>query len=129
VVLSGVEGRRTRLAKALIDYVEQQFAIDGTRSAKFETTISRSTVIPEAQKVGKCLFQTAPTHKVCEQFRALALEIETRLGRRPAEVPSEMVADSDQAGVPLVAGVKQLILRVRHREFVQRKRLDRDAAD
>ena len=84
VVLSGVDGRRTRLATALTAYVEQQFAIDGTKSAKFQTTISRSTVIPEAQKVGKTLFQTAPTHKVCEQFRALALEIETRLGRSPA---------------------------------------------
>jgi chromosome partitioning protein len=81
VVLSGVDGRRTRLATALIEYVQTQFAIDPTRSAKFDTTISRSTVVPEAQKEGKTIFQTAPYHKVCEQYRSLANEIETRLGR------------------------------------------------
>jgi chromosome partitioning protein len=97
VLLSGVDGRRTRLAKNLIDYVEQQFAIDRTRSAKFQTTISRSTVVPEAQKVGKTLFQTAPTHKVCDQYRALALEVETRLGRRPAEDAQVPAGDSEQS--------------------------------
>ena len=91
VVLSGVDGRRTRLATALTDYVEHQFAINATKSAKFATTISRSTVIPEAQRVGKTLFQTAPHHKVCEQFRALALEIESRLGRRPESLGNEPV--------------------------------------
>jgi chromosome partitioning protein len=91
VVLSGVDGRRTRLAKALIDYVEQQFALDGTRSAKFTTTISRSTVVPECQKDGKTLFQTASSHKVCDQYRALAAEVELRLGTSAAVASS--VAD------------------------------------
>ncbi len=86
VVLSGVDGRRTRLATALIGYVERQFAVGGSRSAKFQTTVSRSTVVPEAQKVGKSLFQTVPTHKVCDQYRALARELETRLGRGSEEV-------------------------------------------
>jgi chromosome partitioning protein len=84
VVLSGVDGRRTRLATALIEYVQNQFAINATRSAKFDTTISRSTVVPEAQKEGKTIFQTVPNHKVCEQYRSLAKEIEIRLGRAPA---------------------------------------------
>ena len=78
VILSGVD-KRTRLASTLNEYVEQIFAPDGRRSAKFVTTISRSTVIPQAQKLGKTLFQTQPTHAITEQYRALAQEVETRL--------------------------------------------------
>jgi chromosome partitioning protein len=83
VVLSGVEGRRTRLATTLTNYVEEQFAVGGDHSAKFQTMINRSTVIPEAQKWGMTLFQTAPHHKVCDQYRALADELEVRLGGIP----------------------------------------------
>jgi chromosome partitioning protein len=86
VVLSGIDGRRTRLANTLIEYVENQFATGDGKSAKFENTISRSTVIPEAQKDGKTIFQTTPNHKLAEQYRALAREIESRLGRGIPEV-------------------------------------------
>ena len=48
VVLSGIDGRKTRLATSLISYVEEKFSVDGGPSAKFKTTISRSTVVPEA---------------------------------------------------------------------------------
>jgi chromosome partitioning protein len=93
VVLAGVDGRKTRLASALINYVENQFANGKGGSAKFKTTISRSTVIPEAQKDGKTLFQTAPAHKVCEQYRELAREIEVRLGRTSSvTTPAKPVA-------------------------------------
>jgi chromosome partitioning protein len=81
VVLSGIDGRRTRLAASLIQYVEDAFSVDGGPSAKFKTTISRSTVVPEAQKLGKTVFQTDPTHKVAQQYRALAREVEERTGR------------------------------------------------
>lgn len=91
VVLAGVDGRKTRLASALISYVENQFANGKGGSAKFRTTISRSTVIPEAQKEGKTLFQTVPSHKVCEQYRELAREIEARIGRTPAAASSAPV--------------------------------------
>jgi chromosome partitioning protein len=85
VVLSGLEGRRTRLGTTLSDYVEKQFALGSCDSAKFQTTINRSTVIPEAQRDGMTLFQTTPRHKVCDQYRALADEVETRLGRNVAK--------------------------------------------
>ena len=88
VVLSGIDGRKTRLATSLIDYVEEKFSVDGGPSAKFKTTISRSTVVPEASKVGKTVFQTDPTHKVAQQYRALAQEIEERTGRAPMAVPA-----------------------------------------
>ena len=81
VVLSGIDGRKTRLASSLIDYVEEKFSVAGGPSAKFKTTISRSPVVTEASKLGKTVFQTDPTHKVAQQYRALAQEIEERTGR------------------------------------------------
>jgi cellulose biosynthesis protein BcsQ len=84
VLLSGVD-RRTRLANTLNEYVEQIFSPDGQSSAKFKTTISRSTVVPQAQKQGKTLFQTHPTHIVTEQYREVAIEIEERLAEASGE--------------------------------------------
>lgn len=85
VVLSAVD-KRTRLANQLTDYVEETFSAGGnTPSIKFRTTISRSTVIPRAQKAGKTVFQTDPTHRVTDQYRALAKEIEDRLLRAEAD--------------------------------------------
>jgi chromosome partitioning protein len=79
VVLSGVD-KRTSLANSLSDFVEKSFrAGENSESVKFKTTIGRSTVIPQTQKVGKTLFETHSTHKVTEEYRALALEIEKRL--------------------------------------------------
>jgi chromosome partitioning protein len=80
VVISGID-KRTSLANSLSDFVEQSFRIaQGAESLKFKTTIGRSTVIPQTQKVGKTLFETHSTHKVTDEYRALALEIEERLG-------------------------------------------------
>ena len=80
VVLSGVDGRRTRLASTLIDYVDRTVRFDDGSPAKFRNSISRSVVVHEAQKEGKTLFETHPQHKLCEQYRELAREIEIRLG-------------------------------------------------
>jgi cellulose biosynthesis protein BcsQ len=79
VVVSDVD-TRTRLARLHIDLIEDLFRRGpGQRSAMFETIISRSTVIGEAQRQGKTIFQTDPTHKVTEQYRKLASELEQRL--------------------------------------------------
>lgn len=81
VVLSGVD-KRTSLANSLSDFVEKTFRVgDAAESMKFQTSIGRSTVIPQTQKVGKTLFETHSTHKVTDQYRALAKEIEERLER------------------------------------------------
>jgi chromosome partitioning protein len=81
VVVSGVD-KRTSLANALSDFVEQSFKTgDSTESVKFRTSIGRSTVIPQTQKVGKTLFETHSTHKVTDEYRTLAGEIELRLNR------------------------------------------------
>jgi chromosome partitioning protein len=71
--------KRTTLSNQLTQYVEQIFCPDGSKSAKFDTTISRAVVIPKAQKVGKTIFQTNSTHKVTDEYRQLAREIEARL--------------------------------------------------
>lgn len=84
VVVSGIDGRKTRLATSLINYVEEKFSVDGGPSAKFRTIVSRSTVVPEAQKLGKTIFQTDPNHKIAQQYRELAIEIEERTGRLPS---------------------------------------------
>jgi chromosome partitioning protein len=79
VILAGVNGKRTRLATALIEYVDKTFRFDERNSAKFETVISRSVVVDEAQKAGKTLFETHPEHKLTDQYRSLARELEARL--------------------------------------------------
>lgn len=78
VILSAVD-KRTRLAHQLTSYIESLFAPVGAESLKFRTEISRSTVIPEAQKVGRTVFDTEPAHKVAEQYRELAREVEARV--------------------------------------------------
>ena len=80
VVLTTVN-RRTRLGQALAEYVEQTFTLPSGLCLKFETEIGRSTIIPTAQKIGKTVFQTEPTHKVTEQYRELAREFEAQFGK------------------------------------------------
>jgi chromosome partitioning protein len=95
VVLSNVDGRLTRLARELLNYVEETFAQTPPWMRKYETTISRTTIIPAAQKVGRTIFQTEPHHKVTEQFRALAKEFEGRMrmveGQSVASLASQHV--------------------------------------
>jgi len=75
--------QRTRLSKQLLDYVEEQFMVEGV-SRKFDTVIPRSTVVSAAQKLGKTVFETAPDHKVTQAYRALAREVESRLAEMAA---------------------------------------------
>jgi len=81
VVISGVD-KRTSLANALSEFVENSFREgESAESVKFKSSIGRSTVIPQTQKVGKTLFETHSTHKVTDEYRALAAEIEMRLAK------------------------------------------------
>src|SRR5262249_48691615 len=91
VVISGVD-KRTSLANALSEFVEKSFrAGENAESVKFKSSIGRSTVIPQTQKVGKTLFQTHSTNKVTEEYRALAIEMEERLARIHGAKPVEEV--------------------------------------
>jgi len=102
VVLSAVD-KRTRLAATLSAYVEQTFALTGNRTYKFATDISRSTVIPLAQKEGRTLFQTDADHRVTHQFRALANEILERLQGRDSRELSAQVSGTPSASLVGVA--------------------------
>ena len=50
-------------------------------SIKFRVSIGRSTVIPQTQKVGKTLFETHSTHKITDEYRAIATELEERISK------------------------------------------------
>ncbi len=81
VVLSGVD-KRTSMAHSLSEFVEQSFRVPGTsESMKFKAAIGRSTVIPQTQEVGKTLFETHSTHRITDEYRTLAAELEERLHR------------------------------------------------
>jgi chromosome partitioning protein len=85
VVVSAVD-KRTSLANSLSDFVEKSFMAGNTsESVKFKTSIGRSTVIPQTQKVGKTLFETHSTHKITDEYRNLAEEIEDRLAKIEAK--------------------------------------------
>ncbi len=94
VVLSNVDGRLTRLARELLNYVEETFAKTPPWMRKYETTISRTTIIPSAQKMGRTIFQTEPHHKVTEQFRALAREFEGRMTMVDAQSAASLAAQN-----------------------------------
>lgn len=93
VIIAGVD-RRTSLSNSLTEYVREAFTAPDGETAKFKTIISRSTVIPSAQKAGKTVFQTAPDHAVAHQYRALATEIEERITRLTQPAVSEQVAEA-----------------------------------
>lgn len=93
VVLSGVD-KRTSLANSLTDFVDQAFVVKGSKeSLKFRTTIGRSTVIPQTQKVGKTLFETHSTHKLTDEYRQLAGEILERLALLESQLPLDGVVN------------------------------------
>ncbi|MEO1009573.1 MAG: ParA family protein [Planctomycetota bacterium] len=77
VVLSCVN-RETNLAKEVIGWVEDTFR-DAGAFGDFETRISRSVKVPEAQASGRTIVQAMPDHKVAEEYRRLARELLERL--------------------------------------------------
>src|SRR5215475_10933805 len=80
VVLSAIKGRSTRLQRELIAYVQETFDKGADPYIKsYSTLITETTYICESQKLGKTMFQLYPTHKVTDQFRELAREMEARL--------------------------------------------------
>lgn len=96
VIIAGVD-RRTSLSNSLTEYVREAFTAPDGETAKFKTIISRSTVIPSAQKAGKTVFQTAPDHAVADQYRALAAEIEERINRLTGAEPKPLQELSEVA--------------------------------
>jgi chromosome partitioning protein len=95
VVISGVD-KRTSLANSLTEFVEKSFKTgEQSDSVKFKTSIGRSTVIPQTQKVGKTLFETHSTHKITDEYRALAQEIEERLRKIEGPLNTDLVEKAE----------------------------------
>lgn len=95
VVISGVD-KRTSLANSLTEFVEKSFKTgEQSDSVKFKTSIGRSTVIPQTQKVGKTLFETHSTHKITDEYRALAQEIEERLLKIEGPLNADLVEKAE----------------------------------
>src|SRR5262249_54473744 len=93
VVLSCVN-KRYRTAQLLTGYVQKTFTPEGERALKFDTEVSRAVAIPQAQQHGKSIFQMEPSHKVAEEYRQLAREVEARI----AEVAARRAASPASAG-------------------------------
>jgi chromosome partitioning protein len=88
IILSAVDGRTSRLKRELLTYVQETFDKGDPLMQSYKTTITRTTYISGSQKIGKTMFQTYPTHRVTEQYRALAREVEERLDTIARDKPS-----------------------------------------
>jgi chromosome partitioning protein len=80
VVMSAIKGRITRVQRELLHYIEDTFDRGSDPFIRsYRSTISETTHVCEAQKLGRTMFQVYPEHKVTEQYRELAREFEARI--------------------------------------------------
>jgi chromosome partitioning protein len=79
VIVCAIPQPKTRLARQLVQYVEQSCVGPDGQSLKFQTDIIRTVTIQEAQRLAKTIFQYDPTHLVAEQYRTVASELEERI--------------------------------------------------
>ena len=85
-VVVGSLDERGKLTRQINQFVADAFARGdaggpgGTgESAKFDTTLSRSVVVPQAQAAKRPVIQHDPQHKLAGQFRRLAAEVLQRV--------------------------------------------------
>lgn len=110
IICSFARGRtgkaQTRLARQLIEYVEQNLLRPDGSSYKFETDVTRSVSIQEAQKMGQSILEYAPESTAAEQYRELAKEVLTRLGRAPMStlVPQPKAGNPSAPSTPSATG-------------------------
>jgi cellulose biosynthesis protein BcsQ len=100
VVLSAIKGRKTRLQRELINYVQTTFDNSNDQFIKsYKSYIGETTYICESQKRGKTMFQLYPDHKVTQQYRDLAQELEERIDSIEAERQPSSVKAYDEKEV------------------------------
>jgi cellulose biosynthesis protein BcsQ len=78
---------KTRLSRELVAYVERTCVDPQGQTLKFATEITRSVVLQEAQRMGQTIFQYQGDHAVADQYRALVVEMETRLAQLKSLTP------------------------------------------
>ncbi|MCP5056444.1 MAG: ParA family protein [bacterium] len=78
LVLSCMD-RRTTLAKEYARALDEGFVDREGRSVKFRTTISSAAAVNRAYSQNTLLLKSEPAHRVSEQYRELADEVEARI--------------------------------------------------
>jgi cellulose biosynthesis protein BcsQ len=80
ILMSSIKRPMTRFARHLVGEVDQLQDEDG-KSLKFDADISLGVAMSESQGMHQTLFQYEPAHTICEQYRAVAREMEARIKR------------------------------------------------
>lgn len=103
LVLSCMD-RRVTLAKRYEDAITERFLQANQEPVKFQTTIGRAAAIDRAAHQGQTLLQAEPSHKVSEQYRDLAREVEQRIlaHRTAVAAPPQPAAQPTPAPLPAV---------------------------
>jgi chromosome partitioning protein len=102
VIICGVRRPLTRLARQLVDYVENRLRGPDNEKLKFTTDVSLSVVLQDAEKRHQTIFQYAADSPIADQYRALARELEARIKASPQRAaPSEdrVTDQADDGGV------------------------------
>ena len=92
VILCAIPKPKTRLARQLVQYVEESCTSPDGQSLKFSTDISRTVVLQEAQRVSQTILQYEPNHHVVDEYRAVAGELEDRIAALLASDRAEGLA-------------------------------------
>lgn len=78
ILLTSIKRPMTRFARHLVGEVQGLLDEQGN-SLKFKTDISLAVAMSESQGMRQTLFQYEPDHVICEQYRAVAREMEARM--------------------------------------------------
>ncbi len=98
--------RRVTLAKRYEDAITERFRQANQEPVKFKTTIGRAAAIDRAAHRGQTLLQAEPSHKVSEQYRELAREVEQRiLAHQAALAQPEAARPASVSPLPAAQGV------------------------
>ncbi|MCP5055150.1 MAG: ParA family protein [bacterium] len=92
--------RRVTLAKRYEEAITERFRQANQEPVKFENTIGRAAAIDRAAHQGQTILQAEPSHKVSDQYRKLAQEVEQRVLAHRALLGSDQSA-SRPAPAPL----------------------------
>ena len=79
ILLACIKKPMTRFARHLVGEVEDKLRDENGNALKFEPDISLGVAMSESQGMHQTLFQYEPSHNICEQYRAVAREVEARI--------------------------------------------------
>jgi len=83
--------RRVTLARRYEKLITDRFRQANQEPVKFRTTIGRAAAIDRAAHHGMTLLQAEPLHRVSEQYRELAAEVEERIRLHRAPVAAQVL--------------------------------------